>query len=98
MDTIQEALQQLNMSRFSMGDDHTQEHLDRAQVLATIALAEQIEKLTQKLSDRELSNSKRLVVTVNDDTSQEQIDVLSNSIMEIAESLKIVAVIVYEQT
>lgn len=95
MDTIQEALRYLYHSEQVGSSDITKWYLSRAQALATIAVAERLEALTDKLPDKELS-SKRIVVTVNDDTTQDQIDSFTQAVGLMADQLKITAVIIYE--
>lgn len=95
MDTIQEALEQIHSSEEARSIEGRNLYLARAQALATLALAEQIEKLTEKMPDKELSG-KRIVITVNDDTTQDQIDSFTQAVGLMADQLKITAVIVYE--
>ena len=97
MDTIAEALEQIHSSEEARSIEGRDMYLARAQALATLALAEQVERIADKLPDKELSNSKRIVITLNDDTTQDQVDTLTHAITLMADQLKITAVIVYEQ-
>lgn len=95
MDTIAEALRYLYNSE-QLRPSQADSHVIRAQVLATLALAEQVEKLTEKLPDKELSNAKRVTITFNDDTTQDQIDTLCQAIALMTDQLMITAVIIFE--
>lgn len=95
MDTIAEAFRSLFNAEQSR-PAQAEWHVSRAQALATLALAEQIEKLTEKLPDKELSNAKRVTITFNDDTTQDQIDTLCQAIALMTDQLMITAVIIFE--
>lgn len=100
MDTIQEALRQLNMSESTIATTKVAKLcVDRARVLTDIAMVEQIERIIDNSLIKEPEcPSKRIVITLNDDTDQDQIDSLTQAVGLMADQLKITAVIVYEQT
>lgn len=95
MDTIKEALEQIHSSEEARSIEGRNLFLARAQALATLALAEQVERCADRLENKE-DPAKRIVITFNDDTTQDQIDTLSQAITLMQDQLKITAVIVYE--
>lgn len=99
MDTIQEAIKELHSSELFNEGSLVSGHLDKARTLAMIAVAEQIERVADKLTKEQSEEcpAKRMVITFNDETTRDQTNSLSVALTSIMDSLKITAVIVYDE-